>query len=415
MRSFLTLPIAVRALGKNKLRAGLTVLGVVIGIAAVTTMVSIGQSASDLVRGQLEGLGTNVIVIFPGAKMDQGVRQARGTVQTLTAGDSDAMPRECPAVLAASPIVGISGQLIYGNSNWNPKDMVGVGVDYLTVRAWQLRAGGFFTDRDITSANKVCVIGNTIVAKLFQTTNPIGKTLRIKNIPFEVIGVLEAKGANMVGEDQDNVVMAPYTTVKKRLYGSNFNNVHAILASAKSMDLMEQAEQEIRQLLTERHHVQPGEPADFEVKNTTEIANMLGMVMGTMTALLASIAGISLLVGGVGIMNIMLVSVTERTREIGIRMAVGARGRDILRQFLVESVMLSTIGGIVGLLLGMGASVGVTKIINAFTKGTPWPVVISFKAAIIAVAFSAAVGMFFGYYPARRASRLDPIESLRYE
>lgn len=415
MRPLLTLRVALRALGKNKLRAGLTVLGVVIGIAAVTTMVSLGLSASGLVQGQLQGLGTNVIVIFPGAKMDQGVRQARGSMPTLTAGDSDALPRECSAVIASSPIVGMSGQVIYGNSNWSPKEMVGVGVDYLTVRAWQLRAGGFFTDRDVTAANKVCVIGNTIVAKLFQTTNPLGKTIRIKNIPFEVIGILEPKGANLVGDDQDNVVMAPYTTVKKRLYGSNFDNVHAILASAKSLDLMDQAEHEIRQLLAERHRVQPGQPADFEVKNTTEIANMLGIVMGTMTMLLASIAGISLLVGGVGIMNIMLVSVTERTREIGIRMAVGARGRDILRQFLVESVLLSTLGGIVGLLLGMGASAGIVEVINALTKGTHWPVVISFQAAIIAVAFSAAVGMFFGYYPARRASRLDPIESLRYE
>ncbi len=415
MGILLTLRIALRALGKNKMRAGLTVLGVVIGIAAVTTMVSIGQSATDLVKGQLEGLGTNVVVVFPGSHTHGGARQGRGSMPSLTAADADAIGQQCPSVLAASPIVGAQGQLIYGNANWSPKELVGVGADYLTVRNWQLRQGGFFTERDILSAAKVCVIGHTIVAKLFQTTNPVGKTIRIKNIPFEVIGVLEAKGANMVGDDQDNVVMAPYTTIKKRLWGSNFDNVHAILASARSTDRMAQAEQEIRQLLYERHKVQPGQVVDFEVKNTTEIANMLGIITGTMTLLLASIAGISLLVGGVGIMNIMLVSVTERTREIGIRMAVGARGRDILRQFLVEAVLLSTLGGIVGFTLGIGASAGITRIINSLTHGTPWPVAISFQAAVIAVGFSAVVGVFFGYYPARRASRLDPIDSLRYE
>ena len=267
---------------------------------------------------------------------------------TLTADDADAMARECPSVLAASPIVGTTGQVIYGNTNWSPQEMAGVGTDYLTVRNWQLRHGGFFTERDVTSAAKVCVIGQTIVAKLFQTTNPLGKTIRIRNIPFQVIGVLETKGANMVGEDQDNIVLMPYTTVRKRLQGSNFDNVDVILASARSVDRMAEAENEIRQLLCERHRIAPGKIPDFEVQNTTEIANVLGIITGTMTLLLASIAGISLLVGGVGIMNIMLVSVTERTREIGIRMAVGARGRDILRQFLVESMLLSSIGGVVG-------------------------------------------------------------------
>ena len=415
MSLLLTVRVALRALRRNKMRAGLTVLGVVIGIAAVTTMVSIGQSAGSLLQVQLQSLGTNVVVVFPGSKMGSGVRHGRGSIPSLTAADSDALPRECPAVVAASPIVGAQGQVIYGNSNWNPKEMVGVGIDYLTVRNWQLRSGGFFTERDVTSAAKVCVIGNTLVEKLFQTTNPLGQTIRIRNIPFEVIGVLETKGANIVGEDQDNVVMAPYTTIKKRLYGSSFDNVHAILASARSVDPMAQAEHEIRQLLLERHHVGPGAVPDFEVKNTTEIANMLGIVTGTMTALLASIAGISLLVGGVGIMNIMLVSVTERTREIGIRMAVGARGYNILWQFLVEAVLLSTLGGIVGLLLGIGASAGITKVINLLTRGTPWPVVVSFKAAAIAVLFSAGVGVCFGLYPAWRASRLDPIDALRYE
>ncbi|OHB81311.1 MAG: hypothetical protein A2V98_00760 [Planctomycetes bacterium RBG_16_64_12] len=415
MNLLLTIRVALRALGKNKMRAGLTVLGIVIGVAAVTTMVSIGQSATDLVQGELQGLGTNVIVIFPGSMRGHGVHYGRGSIPTLTAEDSHAMVRECPAVLAATPLVGAGGQIIYGNSNWSPKEMFGVGLDYLTVRNWGLRRGGFFTDRDISSAAKVCVIGQTLVEKLFQTTNPLGETIRIRNIPFRIIGILEAKGANMVGDDQDNVLLAPYTTIRKRLRGSNFDNVDVILASARSTSQMAEAEHEIRQLLFERHEIRLGDQPDFEVQNTTEIAKMLGIITGTMTALLASIAGISLLVGGVGIMNIMLVSVTERTREIGIRMAVGARGRDILRQFLVEAVLLSTLGGIVGLGLGIGASAGITMVINSLTSGTDWPVVVSFKAAAVAILFAAGVGVFFGYYPARRASRLDPIDALRYE
>ncbi|NUQ65696.1 MAG: ABC transporter permease [Pirellulales bacterium] len=415
MNFLLTLRIALRALAKNKMRAGLTVLGVVIGIAAVTTMVSIGQSAGQLVQGQFESLGTNIIVVFPGSKRGSGVRHGRGSIPTLTPGDAKAMVEQCPTVLAACPLVGTGGQVIYGNMNWSPRELLGVGTDYPIVRNWRLRQGGFFTEREITSAAKVCVIGQTIVEKLFQTTSPLEKMIRIRNIPFRVIGILETKGANIVGDDQDNIVVLPYTTVRKRLQGSNFENVDIILASARSTTQMAQAEGEIRQLLYERHRIHPGDRADFEVQNTTEIANVLGIITGTMTALLASIAGISLLVGGVGIMNIMLVSVTERTREIGIRMAVGARGRDILRQFLVESVLLSTIGGIVGLGLGIAASAGATQVINSLINGTPWPVVISLKAAALAIVFSAAVGIFFGYYPARRASRLDPIEALRYE
>ena len=411
----LTVQIALRALRRNKLRAGLTVLGIVIGIAAVTTMVSIGQSATQLVQGQVQGLGTNVIVVFPGSRKELGVRHGRGSRVTLTAGDSEAIVQECSSVLAASPLVGTSGQVVFGNTNWKPKEMFGVGSEYLTVRNWQLRRGDFFSARDISSAAKVCVIGYTLVAKLFQTTNPIGKSVRIQRIPFQIIGVLEAKGANIVGDDQDNVVLIPYTTVRKRLQGSSFDNVNAILVSARSLHQMTEAEIEITQLLFERHDIPLGEPADFDVQNTTEIANMLGIITGTMTLMLSAIAGISLLVGGVGIMNIMLVSVTERTREIGIRMAVGARSGDILRQFLVESILLSSLGGVVGFVLGVGTSVGITMLINSLTSGTPWPVVVSLPAAVLAISFSCAVGMFFGYYPARRASRLDPIEALRYE
>jgi putative ABC transport system permease protein len=285
----------------------------------------------------------------------------------------------------------------------------------LTVRNWRVAAGGFFTGQDVDSGAKVCVIGQTVVAKLFQTVNPIGQNIRIKNIPFRVVGVLERKGANMVGDDQDDIVLLPHSTVRKRLYGSAFNNVHAIMVSARAPEQMATATQQINVLLHERHKISPGAPADFQVQNTTEIAATLGIITGTMTLMLSAIAGISLLVGGVGIMNIMLVSVTERTREIGIRMAIGARGKDILRQFLIEAVVLSSIGGVIGLMLGIAASTSVTMLINAYSPAADWPIVVSLPAAAVAMVFAAGVGIFFGYYPARRASRLDPIDALRYE
>ena len=412
MNFFLTLRIAWRALNKNRMRAGLTVLGVVIGIAAVTTMVSLGQSASALVQGQFQALGTNMILVFPGERNREGLRQA---IVTLTARDAKAIETDCPSVLAATPVIGAGGQVIYGSSNFSPREIMGVSEDYPIVRNWPVRQGDFFSERDISSSNKVCVIGYTIVAKLFQTVNPIGETIRIKNIPFRVVGVLEKKGANMVGQDQDNLVLLPYTTVRKRLQGSDFDNVNAIMVSARSMQVMRDAQSEIDQLLSERHRIQSGQPRDYLVQNTTEIANIFGAVTGTLTLMLASIAAISLLVGGVGIMNIMLVSVTERTREIGIRMAVGARAADILRQFLVEAVLLSCVGGMIGFLLGVGASVGLVTLINSLTTGTKWTHQVSITAGVIAFFFAAAVGVFFGYYPARRASRLDPIEALRYE
>ncbi|MHC4400401.1 MAG: ABC transporter permease [Planctomycetota bacterium] len=415
MKLLLTVRVALRALGKNKLRAGLTVLGVVIGVGAVTTMVSVGQSANHLLQSELETLGTNVIVVTSGSRRHGGVHRGAGVMPTLTAKDAEALADQCPSLMAVTPIVGTREQVIYGNTNWAPDSVLGVNEEYVVAANWGIRLGGCFTDQEIRSAAKVCVIGQTLVEKLFQTTDPIGKKIRIKNIPFVVIGVLEAKGANLAGDDRDNFVLAPYTTVRKRLRGSNFDNVDFIFTSARSPSRMQQAEHEIRQVLLERHGIGPGDKSDFEVHNTEEIAKILDTVTNIMTTLLAAIAGISLLVGGVGIMNIMLVSVTERTREIGIRMAVGAREKDIRRQFLVESVVLSTMGGIVGLGLGIGASAGITAIIDTMTSGSEWKVIISFKAAALAILFSAAVGVTFGYYPARRASRLDPIEALRYE
>ena len=398
------------------MRASLTVLGIVIGIASVMTMVSLGQSATQLVQDQVQALGTNVIVVFPNSRRGQGgVHRSRGLGRSLTAQDSDALTEECSAVLASSPLVFTGGQVVYGNSNWGPREMIGVGPDYLTVRNWQLRRGGFFSRRDIDSAAKVCIIGQTIVTKLFQTRNPIGETLRIRNIPLRVIGILEAKGANLTGDDQDNVILMPYSTVRKRMQGSSISHVNAIMLSARSSKLMFEAESQVRQLLLERHKVSPGEVGDFEVQSTTEIADMLGMITGTLTMMLSSIAGISLLVGGIGIMNIMLVSVTERTREIGIRMAVGARSRDILRQFLVEAVLLSTLGGLVGVFLGIVASTSITLGINYISSGTDWPIVVSCQAATVGTLFAGGVGVFFGYFPARRASKLDPIDALRYE
>jgi putative ABC transport system permease protein len=405
--------ISLRTLAKNKLRSGLTVLGIVIGIAAVTTMVSLGQSGSALVQAQFQNLGSNVIIVIPASSQTGGVRS--GTVTTLTEGDSDAIVAECPSVLAASPFIGTSGQVIGGNVNWQPDQMLGVGPDYPIVRSSPLVSGEFFTQREIAAAAKVCVLGYTVARQLFPDADPVGQQVRVKNIPFTVIGLLARKRADLGGRDQDNVLLMPFTTVRKRLQNSGFNNIDLIFISARSEAQSFSAEKEIRSLLTERHRIPPGEKPDFEVRNTAEVAAVLTAIMGGLAAMLTGIAAISLVVGGVGIMNIMLVSVTERTREIGIRMALGARPRDILRQFLVESVVLSSVGGAIGMAMGVAASAGAIAMLNFLLPNAKWSFQVSIPAMIIALLFAAAVGIFFGYYPARRASRLDPIEALRYD
>ncbi|MBL8812848.1 MAG: ABC transporter permease [Planctomycetaceae bacterium] len=413
MSFLLTVYVAVRALLRNKMRASLTILGIVIGIAAVTTMVSVGSSAGQLLQNQLQSIGSNFIVVQPKFERRRGVQS--GNVITLTDDDAQAIGRECPSVLAYSPLVFGARPVVRGNSNMQPKEMWGVGVDYLRVRSWDIDAGGFFTERDERAGNCVCVVGHTVVRELFPADNPIGQQLRIGNIPFTVVGVLGKKGASLTGDDQDNVMLMPYTTVKKRLQGSSFKDVAAILVGAKAPELIDSAKGEIIQLLNDRHHIAPGQKTDFEVVTSAQLSELFGTITGMMTMLLASIAGISLLVGGVGIMNIMLVSVTERTREIGIRMAVGARGRDILVQFLIESVVLSCFGGVIGLAMGISASVGITTLINSISPGADWPVVVSIPAGVIAMIFAAVVGLVFGLYPAWQASRLDPIDALRYE
>lgn len=413
MSILLTVYVAIRALLRNKMRASLTILGIVIGIAAVTTMVSVGSSAGQLLQNQLQSIGSNFIMVQPKFERRRGVQS--GNVITLTDDDAEAIGRECPSVLAYSPLVFGARPVVRGNSNMQPKEMWGVGVNYLRVRSWDIDAGGFFTERDERAGNCVCVVGYTVVRELFPADNPIGQQLRIGNIPFTVVGVLGKKGASLTGDDQDNVVLMPYTTVKKRLQGSSFKDVAAILVGARAPELIDSAKGEIIQLLNDRHHIAPGQKADFEVVTSAQLSELFGTITGMMTMLLASIAGISLLVGGVGIMNIMLVSVTERTREIGIRMAVGARGRDILFQFLIESVVLSCFGGVIGLAMGISASIGITKLINSISSGADWPVVVSIPAGIIAMVFAAFVGLVFGLYPAWQASRLDPIDALRYE
>ncbi|PYI82931.1 MAG: multidrug ABC transporter substrate-binding protein [Verrucomicrobia bacterium] len=405
MRLLATLKIAARALRRNTLRTILTMLGIIIGVGAVIAMVSIGSGAKAQVESRIAALGQNVVQVFSGSSRRGGISMGWGSAGTLAVEDADAIEREVAGVIGVSPEVRSGGQASYGNMNWQTS-VNGVSPDYLNIRQWKLQDGAMFTEADVRSAAKVAVIGQTTITKLFNDEEPLGKIVRIKNVPIKVVGTLAPKGMSMFGGDQDDVLFMPYTTVMKRLAG--VTTLRSINLQTVSADVMPQVQEDVNVLLRQRHRIQPPNDDDFTVRTQTEIAETATETSQTMTLLLASIAGVSLVVGGIGIMNIMLVSVTERTREIGIRLAVGARGRDILLQFLIEAVTLSVIGGLVGIGLGVGAS----KILAAKMN---WPTLTSFTSILVAFFFSAAVGVFFGFYPARKASDLDPIDALRYE
>ena len=401
-----TLFEAVRALQRNKMRTGLTMLGVVIGVASVIATFAIGQGAKATVQEQIRSLGSNVIMVFSGPMQSGGVRSATSAAQGLTAEDAVAIGRECPSVRFASPTTRTQAQVVFEEQNWNTT-IQGGDENYLTVRDWPVADGRVFIVSDVRAAAKVCIIGTTVARELFGDANPVGSTIRIKNLPFQVIGTLASKGSTSWGQDQDDIIVAPLTTVQQKLQGSRLR-IGSILVSAASEDLVDQAIDEISSLLRQRHRLQMGEPDDFMVRSQAEIASTAASTSQAMTLLLSSIALVSLLVGGIGIMNIMLVSVTERTREIGVRRALGARGGDILVQFLAESALVSLIGGAVG----VGLGIGVAKLVSRVAQ---WPTLIAPESILIAFAFSAMVGLFFGYYPARTAARLVPMEALRYE
>ncbi|HVV00751.1 MAG TPA: ABC transporter permease [Verrucomicrobiae bacterium] len=404
-RVLATMRIALRALRRNKMRTLLTMLGMIIGVAAVIAMVGIGNGAKSQIEQQIASLGQNVILIFSGSFTRGGVHSGWGGAGTLTVEDAEAIQREIPGVTVVSPEVRSGTQIAAGNENWYTT-VLGESADYFTLREWPLQDGSTFSEQDVKRATKVAVIGNTIAQQLFPGQNPIGQILRIRSAPFIVTGVLIPKGLSVMGSDQDDVVVIPYTSAMKRLFG--MTTLRTINVQAATPDLLNPIEQEIISLLRQRHRIGPGKDDDFTVRNQQEIADMATQQSKTMTILLAAIACVSLVVGGIGIMNIMLVSVTERTREIGIRMAVGARGNDILLQFLTEAVTLSIIGGLIGIVLGMGSSKGIEA-----WKG--WPVATPVVWIVASFLVSAAVGVFFGFYPARKASRLDPIDALRYE
>ena len=397
--------IAADSILKNKLRAFLTMLGIVIGVAAVIVMVAIGYGARSTIRRQIDSLGSNMIMIVPGATAQGGVSQGAASFNRLTIEDVALLRREGALLAAVSPVVMVRSQVVGGRGNW--RSMVnGVGADYQEIRDWSVAAGTFFTDADVQAIRKVAVLGATVARNLFPDADPVGGEIRLRNVPFTVVGVLASKGQTAGGMDQDDVILIPYTTAQTRLSGSNF--VGQILVSAQSPEGIPAAQEEARLLMREAHRLVPNEPDDFTVRNQNELAQAAQGTTRVMSYLLAAIASVSLLVGGIGIMNIMLVSVTERTHEIGIRMAIGARGSDVLTQFLVESIVMSVAGGIIGIVTGIGGGVLLARI-TGWSTGTP-P-----SAAVMAVGFSVAVGVFFGFYPARKASRLNPIDALRHE
>ena len=404
--------IAIRAIAANKMRSFLTALGIIIGIAAVITMLAIGQGSKASIKANIAEMGSNMIMIHPGADMRGGVRQDASSMETLKQTDYDAIKDECNYISAISPSVSSNGQWINGNNN-TQSSIYGVNQDYLTIRQLKIADGEMFTDSDIKTAAKVCVLGQTVVDYLFPDgSDPIGRVVRFNSIPFRVIGVLKKKGYNSMGMDQDDLVLAPYTTVMKRILAQTY--LSEIVCSAITEEASEPAQDQITQILRRTHKLKDatdtteGDDDDFNIRSQEEISSMMNSTMSTITILLGSVAGISLIVGGIGIMNIMYVSVTERTREIGLRMSVGAWGIDILNQFLIEAILLSVTGGIIGVILGVSISVSLQQFAHVATQIEPWSIIMSFAVCTF-------TGVFFGWYPAKKAARLDPIEAIRYE
>jgi putative ABC transport system permease protein len=405
MTPIATFSLALRALQRNKMRSILTMLGIVIGVGAVVAMVGIGNGAKSQVEAQIATLGQNVILIFPGSVTTGGVQSGMGGIGTLKLEDAKAIAEEVADVLAVSPGTRVSSQLGYGNQNW-ATSVVGEAPEYFEIRQWEITSGAGFTEQDVRAAAKVAVIGATVARQLFGEEDPIGQIMRVRNVPFQVIGVLRPKGTSVMGTDQDDIVIVPYTTVMKRLSG--ITTLRMISVQCSSEERTAAVVQGITDLLRQRHRLGPDRENDFMVRSQQEIAEMATATSRVLRVLLGAIASVSLIVGGIGIMNIMLVSVTERTREIGIRIALGAHGKDILSQFLIEAVTLSSLGGLLGIFIGLGTS-------TLLSRFAGWPTLTSVDAIVVAFLFSAAVGVFFGLYPAKKAAALDPIDALRYE
>ncbi|HOW86014.1 MAG TPA: ABC transporter permease [Candidatus Aminicenantes bacterium] len=403
-----TFKIAVRALGRNKMRSFLTALGIIIGVGAVIAMVSIGEGAKRGIEDRFASMGTNLLFVMPGSQNARGVHQSWGSMRTLKEGDALAIEKQCPAVMSISPSVNARAQTVYGNKNWNTS-ISGTGSMYPEVRNWEVETGSYFDEAMVKAGAKVCVLGYDVWQNLFENEDAIGKIIRVKKIPFKVLGVLKKRGESGGFGSRDDMITVPYTTAMRRLQGIDF--IQSIDVRAVSSDKIHEAQTEIEELLRLRHRIAPGAEDDFTVRNMSDVAETAASATQMMTVLLGSIAGISLLVGGIGIMNIMLVSVTERIREIGLRMAVGAREKDILFQFLTEAIVLSLLGGSAGIAVGVGAS----KLLKNIKMFSSMKTVVSLDSVLLAFSFAAAIGIFFGFYPARKASRLDPIEALRYE
>jgi putative ABC transport system permease protein len=404
--------IALRAIAANKMRSFLTALGIIIGIAAVITMLAIGQGSKASIKANIAEMGSNMIMISPGADMRGGVRQDASSMETLKQADYQSIKEDCNYISAISPTVNSSGQWIYGNNN-TQSSIYGVNQDYLSIRQLKVADGEMFTDTDIKAAAKICILGQTVVDYLFPDgSDPIGKVVRFNSIPFRVVGVLQKKGYNSMGMDQDDLVLAPYTTVMKRILAQTY--LGGIVCSAITEEASQPAQDQISEILRRNHKLKDAtetteaDEDDFNIRSQEEISSMMNSTMSTITILLGSVAGISLLVGGIGIMNIMYVSVTERTREIGLRMSVGARGIDILNQFLIEAILLSVTGGIIGVILGVSLSLSLNAFLHIATQIEPWSIIMSFAVCTF-------TGVFFGWYPAKKAARLDPIEAIRYE